>query len=185
MAETGGAPAIYIGFLKIQKNYEGKNKMKNLKVRYLIIFIVAIILIDQLTKFLMFGKQETINIIGDFLQLNYVENTGGAFGIANDSTFKFIIINLVVLGLIIKFIVSQKDRIDKKTAFALSLILAGGFSNLIDRIFRGFVIDFIDVNFLNFPVFNIADICIVVGWILMVVFIIMYSTKTTKIKEVK
>lgn len=74
---------------------------------------------------------------------------------------------------------------DKKTQILLSLILAGGISNLIDRVFRGFVVDFIDLAFFDFPVFNIADICVVSGWIMLVIVTIIYAKGENKKKEVK
>ena len=71
-----------------------------------------------------------------------------------------------MLGIIIKFMINQKDNIDNITYIVLTTVLAGGFGNLIDRIFRGHVVDFIDItDVINFPKFNFADIYIVCGWI--------------------
>lgn len=96
------------------------------------------------------------------MDITYVENRGGAFGVGQNSTFTFIIVNIIVLGIIARFLILQKDMINKRTQISLILIIAGGLSNLIDRIFRGFVLDFIDFSPLaRFPVFNIADIAIV------------------------
>jgi signal peptidase II len=69
----------------------------------------------------------------------------------------------------------QNKRIDNKTMVVLSLMISGGISNVIDRFIRGGVIDFIKI--MHFPIFNIADIFIVVGWVLLVVFILLYSSK--------
>ena len=72
----------------------------------------------------------------------------------------------------------QSYRIDKKTQIILSMVLAGGISNLIDRIFRGFVLDFIDLSpLISFPVFNIADALIVVGWMELAITTMIYYLK--------
>jgi len=98
------------------------------------------------------------------LDLTYIENTGGAFGIGNNSTIMFVIANTIVITLITKFIISKKNDLSTCILIDLGLILAGGIGNLIDRIFRGFVIDYIDFNpLIKYPVFNLADICVVVG----------------------
>jgi len=72
--------------------------------------------------------------------------------------------------MIIRFMILQRERMDKKMLISLILIVSGGISNLLDRIFRGFVVDFIDINpIFAFPIFNIADIVLVIGWILLIV----------------
>ena len=161
-----------------------ENKKPKISKRFLIIIIsiILIIIIDQVIKsYFVNNGEKSIDIINGILKFTYVENTGGAFGSFQNNINSFIILNFIVLGIIIKFMISQKDRIDNKTSLALTLILAGGISNLIDRILRGFVVDYIDITQLvSFPVFNLADICIVLGWILLVIFILIYSVKEPK-----
>lgn len=148
--------------------------MKN-KYAKMSITILILILIDQITKFIVIKKNEVT------LKNEFIANFGGAFGIGGDSTIFFILVNFVILGIIIKFIVAQKDRVDRKTLSSYTLILAGGFSNLIDRLFRGFVVDYIDLSkFVDFPVFNIADIYIVVGWTMLFVSILIYWGKEVR-----
>lgn len=73
------------------------------------------------------------------------------------------LINSIVLGIIVRFLILQFDKMNKATKIILSFILAGGSSNLLDRIFRGFVVDYIDVNkFISFPIFNLADTYVVI-----------------------
>jgi len=148
---------------------EDKGK-KNLKPYMIYIIIILLIILDQVSKYLVLeivGK-DIKNIIPNVLNFSYVENRGGAFGIGQNSTMMFVFVNIIILGIIIRFMILQKERIDKKTQVVLSMILAGGISNLIDRIFRGFVLDFIDLSpLISFPVFNIADALIVVGWIIL------------------
>ncbi len=151
-----------------------KKMMKKNKIIQLIVIIASIlILIDQITKIIITAKYE-MPIGTGIIGITLVENTGMAFGFNSGNT-KNIILTMLILGIIINFIRNQKDRIDTKTAVAISLILAGGISNLIDRIVRGGIVDFIDVK--NFAIFNVADCYIFVGWILLVVFLIKFNKK--------
>ena len=140
-------------------------KKKNI---LLILLIVFLIILDQATKIIVINtiKGESVNIINNFLNFTYVENSGVAFGINFNGRVTNIIISIIVMAVVIRFMLNQKEMMNKFTSISLSLILAGGFGNLIDRIFRGTVIDFIDISpIFNFPTFNIADILVVVGWI--------------------
>lgn len=150
-----------------------------MKKRYLRMSIAILILIaiDQVLKAVVVNQ----SILPD-VKIDYIKNFGGAFGIGGDSTLFFVLVNIVVLGIIIKFILSQKDRVDRKTSISFTLILAGGISNVIDRISRGCVVDYIDITkYFKFPVFNIADIYIVIGWIMLFVCIIIYWYKEVRI----
>lgn len=153
-----------------------------MKKRYTIMTIMVLVLIgiDQLIKgFIVCDKGMPISN----KNIGYTKNFGGAFGIGGNSTLFFILVNVVVLGIIIKFIYSQKDRIDNQTLTSFTLILSGGFSNLIDRVVRGCVVDYIDITkFIKFPVFNIADIFVVVGCIMLFVLIIIYWYKEVREK---
>lgn len=147
---------------KVNKN---KNKNENKKYK-IVIFVTILVLLEQLTKIIILINKDKlpITVINNIFMLSYVENSGMAFGIKVGSVWSFIVINLVVLGIIIKFMYSQFQELNNKTIVILSLVLAGGVSNLIDRIFRGHVIDFLDITpIINFPVFNFADIMIVVA----------------------
>ena len=148
--------------------------MKEAKNKILVFLSLGLIVLDQLSKVLViaFIKEPLGN---DIFKLDVVSNTGIAFGLNNSSNVSNIFLSLIVIALIISFIKRQSERIDNKTMVALSLMISGGISNIIDRIIRGGVIDFIKV--LKFPIFNLADIFVVVGWILLIVFILMYSTK--------
>ena len=127
-----------------------------MKLKNFIIGIV-IIIIDQLSKILIMNKK--ISIIPNFFELNYTQNIGGAFGFGE---FNFILIFsiFIIIGILI-FLIKESKTITNHIPYIL--ILSGSIGNLIDRIFRGYVIDFIDINIFNFPNFNIADICIFLG----------------------
>lgn len=138
-----------------------------------IFILLIILLIDQLTKSILINKN--ISIIPNFLELNYTQNTGVAFGVGNKNILIIIILNILVLGLIIKFI--KKNELNNKILIPLFIVLAGGISNLVDRVFRGYVVDFININLFNFPNFNIADISIFIG-ILILIFVIIKKLLT-------
>lgn len=86
------------------------------------------------------------------------------------SRIVLILTNIIIIGIIIAIIISEKDKLNNWMIASLSLILAGGMGNLVDRIFRGYVIDYLDINALfSYPVFNLADICVVTGVIFLVI----------------
>lgn len=140
-----------------------------MKLKHYIIGII-ILIIDQLSKILIIDKN--ISIIPNFLKFNYTQNTGGAFGIGRINIILIISI-LIIIGIIV-FLIKEKKKNTNYIPFVL--ILSGSIGNLIDRLFRGYVIDFIDINIFNFPNFNIADISIVFGVIVLLYIILLKST---------
>ena len=149
--------------------------------KHLIIIIgLIIILLDKITKILVIN--ENIILIPNLLLFTYTQNTGTAFGIGSNNAIIIIILNIIVLGVIIKFLKERKDDVEMNIFISLILIASGGISNLIDRIFRGYVVDFIDVNLFNFPNFNVADISIIIGIGILLIVIIksFFSGKTIK-----
>lgn len=147
--------------------------MKNKTIRLIIVIAIIIIVMDQLSKFLLTNYLKE-SIGNSIFKLEIVENTGMAFGF-NEGNTKNIFLMIVVLAMMISFIKKQIERIDKKTAISLAMAIGGGISNLIDRIFRGYVLDFIKIY--KFPVFNIADTFVIIGWILLIIFLIDFSKK--------
>lgn len=148
--------------------------------------IICIICIDQIIKLIIINslKGSSIGILKGILNFTYIENTGGAYGIGNGNIMTFIIINVIIIALITKFIILNKKEIDRYTLVSLGLIIAGGTGNLIDRIFRGFVVDYIDFSpLVKFPVFNIADICVVVGALMIIISIL--GRKNERIQDNK
>ena len=133
----------------------------------MIIIFTSLILIciDQLVKVIVINKMynSSIILVNGVINLTYLENTGGAYGIGSNNTVMFIISNFIIIGLLVRFILLKKDEVNTQILIAVSTIIAGGIGNLIDRIFRGYVIDYIDINpLIKYPVFNIADICVVI-----------------------
>lgn len=134
-----------------------------------IVIGIAIIVLDQLTKMALINKN--IILIPNLMEFTYTKNTGAAFGIGSNNIIMVIIVNFIILGFIIKFLKDNSKKVDFPIIISLVLILSGAIGNLIDRLFRGFVIDFIDINVLNFPNFNIADIAIVLGIFVLIIVI--------------
>lgn len=147
--------------------------MKNKTVRLIVIIVTIIVLIDQISKILV-TNFVTESIGSENFRFEVTNNTGLAFGF-NEGNTKNAIIMIFVFFLIIKFIKQQFEQIDKKTAIALSLVLGGGISNFFDRVFRGGVLDFIKIY--KFPIFNIADVIVIIGWLLLVIFLIDFTRK--------
>lgn len=122
---------------------------------------------DQISKLLvvrLIDINKNIELIKNFFYLTYIRNTGAAFSILTGQRIFLITIAIIILASLFNYL--RKNKIDKKLEqLALSLIIGGSFGNLLDRIIRGYVVDFIDIKIFgyNFPVFNIADTFIVIG----------------------
>lgn len=147
--------------------------------------IIGLVATDQIIKIIIVNNllNLTINIIPGVLNFTYIENTGGAYGIGNDSTLMFIIVSVVIITLIGKFILSKQNDIPIYILFSLGLVISGGLGNLVDRIFRGFVVDYIDFNpIIKYPIFNLADICVVLGCIIIMISIISSTVKNRRNK---
>jgi len=132
---------------------------------YFLSFSIFIIIIDQFTKYLMFYNYKTV-INKDYLlfRLDFVKNYGAAFNIFSGNRI-FLSCISIIFSILLTYLILRKNTINKYDLYSYSFILGGTIGNGMDRILRGFVIDFINLNFINFPVFNIADISINIGFI--------------------
>ena len=148
--------------------------IKNNKLYY-IILTIFIILFDQSTKYII-KTNHTSLIKNDllFFSIDYVKNYGAAFNILSGSRIFLSTISTIITLLLIYFILYKKN-LTNLDLFSYSLILAGTIGNGIDRLTKGYVIDFINLNFIEFPVFNIADISINIGLILILYSFIKYK----------
>lgn len=145
----------------------------------MIVFIVSlfVLIADQVTKYLAITHLAAtpIEIIKGIFDLTYVQNTGAAFGILQNAKWFFLLGTPIIIAAIIAYMIFNKT----KSAFAnisLALIIGGALGNYIDRIRYGYVIDFFD--FKKWPVFNVADSCVVVGTILFALYIFFIADKT-------
>lgn len=142
------------------------------------IYIIGLILIDQLSKVWALSAlrgTDGIAVIPNVFELSYLENRGAAFGILQDRQIFFVVITVaaaVCLTWIYLRIPQTKKYIPLRISYVL--IMAGAFGNLIDRVFRGYVVDFFYFKLIDFPVFNVADIYVTVTMILLLILILFY-----------
>ncbi len=132
---------------------------------YFLSLSIFIVLIDQFTKYLMFYNKK-IFINKDFLlfKLDFVKNYGAAFNIFSGSRI-FLSLISILFSILLIYLIFSKNTLNSFDLYSYSFILGGTIGNGIDRIYKGFVVDFINLNIINFPVFNIADISINIGFI--------------------
>ncbi len=147
----------------------------------LILSIISIILLvglDQFVKYLTVTHliNQPIVLIENVFELTYVENKGAAWSILENQIWFFILITVVILALIV-YAFYKKMIYTKLGKFSLVLICAGAIGNFIDRITHGYVIDMFSFKLINFPVFNVADVCIVCGGILFVYYMLFEHDK--------
>lgn len=138
------------------------------------IIVILTILIDQITKYLAINLSNgrKINIVGEHLQLMYLENRGAAFGILQNQKWILLISTIIVILYLFYVYFKYKSILSNDLIISLALIVGGAIGNLLDRIMRGYVIDFISYTFPNgyhFPVFNVADMAVVTGSILLLI----------------
>ncbi len=126
---------------------------------------IFIVLIDQFTKYLIFNNKKLF-INKDFLlfKLDFVKNYGAAFNIFSGSRI-FLSLISILFSILLIYLIFRKNTLNSFDLYSYSFILGGTIGNGIDRIYKGFVVDFINLNIINFPVFNIADISINIGFI--------------------
>ncbi len=142
--------------------------INNIKTKlYFISLSIFIVLVDQFTKYLMFYNKKLL-INKDFLifKLDYVKNYGAAFNIFSGSR-EFLSFISIFFSILLIYLILRKNTLNSFDLYSYSFILGGTIGNGIDRIYKGFVVDFINLNIINFPVFNIADISINIGFILL------------------
>ena len=138
----------------------------NIKTKiYFVSLSIFIVLIDQFTKYLMFHNKKLF-INKDFLlfKLDFVKNYGAAFNIFSGSRI-FLSLISILFSILLIYLIFKKNTLNTFDLYSYSFILGGTIGNGIDRLFKGFVVDFINLNIINFPVFNIADISINIGFI--------------------
>lgn len=149
------------------------------------ILIAVLVAADQLVKYLvranipLYGSADFIPYVMD---LTYVKNTGAAFSLFRDHTWLLTLLSAVIaaalVGVLVKRLIPHPFG-----KFSLSLILAGAVGNLIDRFFFGFVTDMFRTLFMDFAVFNVADICVTVGTALFAVYFLFFCEKPAQEKE--
>jgi signal peptidase II len=171
-----------------------KKLIQNERMKTFLIVTVAVILVDHVVKWIIKSNMylnQTINVIGDYFTISYILNSGIAFGLFDNNpspvkTPLLIVVSLVALGIILYIFLTLPKNI-RAAGLSMGLIFGGAIGNIIDRVVRGEVVDFLDVDFpdiripaLNvhmtrWPTFNVADSCVLVGIIMLLVILIKHG----------
>lgn len=139
---------------------------------------VILLFLDQYTKYLavtFLKPKGSVCVIPGVLELRYLENRGAAFGILQNRQWVFIVFALVCIFVCvwIGFRLAASNRHTASRVF-LAVLAAGAAGNLIDRVSRGFVVDFIYVSLIRFPVFNLADVCVSLSTVALVILVLFF-----------
>ena len=145
-----------------KKSKESFHKIKVLLIQVLL--FGTMLSIDQITKhyaYTLLKGKEPFSLIKGVLEFYYLQNSGAAFGMLQNQKFFFIFV-AILFSVIILFVLIKAPNLKKYNAlhFCLVAIMAGAVGNMIDRIRYDYVIDFIYFKLINFPIFNVADICV-------------------------
>lgn len=135
-----------------------------------------VVVIDQVIKFFVSANLKPIGstvAIPHLLDLVYVENRGVAFGMFKDMRWIFVALTSIVIVVFIILLIKNGNK-SKFFSVSAALIIGGGIGNLIDRVFLGYVIDYLQLSFFS-PVCNFADYCISIGTVLLVVYLLFFS----------
>lgn len=161
---------------------------KSISLIYTFVLIVVLVVLDQFTKYLavnnLMNKPDII-IIPGVLQLHYLENTGAAFSLLQGRQILFAIITPVLLISLLYSIV-RMPQVKKYNVldYVLVVVIAGAIGNYIDRIVNNYVVDFIYFSLINFPVFNVADIYVTCG-VIVLFFLVLFYYKDEDFEEIK
>ena len=151
----------------------------------LIITGILLVAADQLLKLWAISALEpigSVTVIENVFSLTYVENRGAAWGMLAGAKWYLILMPIVIIIGVLAFLIIKKLK-DPALLWACTLIITGGIGNLIDRVFRGFVVDYLHATFIDFPVFNLADCCITIGAGLLILYVILSEIKEHKEKK--
>lgn len=138
-----------------------------------LIFLIVLVTIDQVTKYaavIKLKNQPAFNIIDGILQFNYLENRGAAFGMLQNQKIFFVFIAVIFLSVIIYVLCKTPNDKKYRMLHVLLILIAGGaIGNLIDRLRLDYVVDFIYIVLINFPIFNIADMYVTFATAILVI----------------
>ncbi len=173
-----------------------KHKVKLLIFDFML--LILLVCVDQFTKYtavLKLKNQPAFNIIDGVLEFNYLENRGAAFGMLQNQKSFFVFVAVIFLGVIIYVLTKTPD--DKKYTklhFLLVMIAGGAIGNMIDRLKLDYVVDFIYIVLINFPIFNVADMYVTFSTVILIIQILFVynendfhflSFKKRKFRELK
>ena len=151
----------------------------------LILFFIGaalLVLIDQLTKLAVCQFVQgvaTIPLIPDVFHFTYHRNTGAAFGIMQGQFGVFFVVTVLVVAAVVAYVLLKRPK-SLWLTLSLTLLTGGALGNFVDRLFRGYVVDFLDFRLIYFPIFNGADCFVVCGAILLMAYVVFVEGKETK-----
>lgn len=169
--------------------------MKNKKVCWSAVLallnFVAVLAVDLLTKHFLVKALPNVGdskeVLPGFINFIFVKNTGAAWGVLSGRPIFLIVLTLVILGLYLTFFILNLKKNGRKSSklfgICAGFIFGGCLGNLVDRLFLGYVRDFINFQFISFPVFNVADIALCVGVVLLAIYFIFIYPKECKRNE--
>lgn len=137
---------------------------------------ILIAVLDQIIKYfvsLYLQPIGSVSVIDNLFSLTYVENNGVAFGMFSDMRWLFVVLTGVLIAIIVAYMFKKRPK-EKIFYISTALIIGGGIGNLIDRIFYGYVIDYLSLSFFS-PVCNFADYCITVGTVILMIYLLFFS----------
>ena len=150
---------------------------------FLSLFAFIIVAADQWTKYLVIQNiplYQDVEFIPGFLGFTYVRNTGAAFSMLEGMQWLFVVLFIVLTAAVLYEYFKKPMHFTKLERWCIAAVYGGGLGNMIDRVRLGYVVDMIDVDFMRFAVFNVADSFIVCGAILMVISLVFFNKKFWK-----
>jgi len=149
------------------------------KMIYLIVTLVFFIFANMyLTDLLLDEMELGLTVINPVFALKYVQNTGAAFSILENYPYAVIALAAIALIIVLVYTINNLKTLSMKAIFASSLLMSGIFCNLYERLFLGFVRDFIKLNFVEFPIFNFSDMSINIA--VLIIIILLFSKNLLK-----
>ena len=135
----------------------------NRKDSFYLIISLLIVTFDYIIKLKVKNNMnvgESINVVGNFFKITYIQNKGAAFGMLQEQQNLFLIVGLITIVFLVNLFLKTKDKITK---ISISMVIGGALGNIVDRLLYGYVVDMFDFNGVWSYIFNFADICVVLG----------------------
>ena len=145
---------------------------------FLSLFALGIVGVDQLVKYLIVANIPLYGqapLVPDIMKLTYVQNTGAAFSLFEGMQWMFVVIFIALTVLLVFEYFKKPMPFTKFERWCIAAVYGGGLGNVIDRVFLGYVVDIFQTEFINFPVFNVADIFITCGCILLMIHVAFFN----------
>lgn len=149
---------------------------------YALIISAVVVILDQISKYLVvqnIAEGATVKCIDGLFHLTYIKNEGAAFGMLSDRRWVFMAVSVIAIAAIIIYMWRAKPQsMWEKTA--LGMIVGGGIGNMIDRVLNGYVVDFVEVEFVKFAVFNVADAFVTVSCGILIVYLVVLTVRESR-----